>query len=159
MKFILINYHYIREKSNGRGIFPVSAEFLLKQVAAIRELGFKPGRLCDLEDPEEFVNEKLFHITFDDGLTEQLPVIERLLDIGCYPTVSVSTSKYQTSLPDLVHVIHFLRQKLDTDVFLSLFTPYSTEIAKFSKRANLQYRYDDPGLAKIKYFTNLRSIK
>jgi peptidoglycan/xylan/chitin deacetylase (PgdA/CDA1 family) len=105
--------------------------------------------------------ERSLIVTFDDGLREQFeyawPILQRT---GIPAVFFVNTSPIEKSQVSMVHKIHLLRAHVAPELFLQTLREqarrYEIDIDLHVDRekATLQYKYDTPEAAELKYLLN-----
>ncbi len=162
---IAVNYHYVRPAFDAPypGIHGVTPEALASQLALLASA----GELVSAEQVRAAVAgrtplpERAILVTFDDGLREQydyaLPVVRRLGgDAICF----VNTAPIATGTISPVHKLHLTRAHVPPDVLPRLVERHARRLGLEGKlhaagpQAELQYPYDPPEAAHLKYALN-----
>ena len=88
MPLLIVNHHYYRENSTGRGIYPTNKTRILEEISLLKSNGWRIGDQTDLEkiitNKIDFF-EKIAILTFDDGLSEQIEAVELLESYNIKP--------------------------------------------------------------------------
>lgn len=164
MRILIVNYHYLREKKTGRGIFPVTISELLSQLDLL-EKKYKfisQSQLISFlsNSKEELPEEDFCLLTFDDGLKEQLKAFDilkkkKIPGIFFIPTMPLIESK-----ACLVHKFHYVMEQISFeclyDSILKIFPESIDKLnnSEFLKAASQKYIYDKPNWAKVKHYVN-----
>ena len=156
MTLLLVNHHYVHRRVGEGAIYPTSVKEMIERAKILEADGYvyieNYREYFQLTQSSEEV--KFFHYTFDDGLREQYFAYEELCDAGYSPTFYISTAKYVLGKIDLVHLIHFMRHKHDDAKIIQFLGLSELDISVFKQDAVMQYRYDTPKRALIKYVLN-----
>jgi hypothetical protein len=156
MTLLLVNHHYTIPRIGQGAIYPCSVSDMVEKARYLVSIGYKYiDNFQDYFDKDLYDhNCKYFHYTFDDGLAEQYYAFEELSSYGYAPTYFISTKKYITKEPDIVHMIHYARHKYGPQK-LDKILLQSYDISNYLvKRAREQYRYDSVDAATSKYLLN-----
>ncbi|MFH1894730.1 MAG: polysaccharide deacetylase family protein [Patescibacteria group bacterium] len=167
MHFLAINFHYIHEENKYpfEGIYPTTVEGLASQLEEVgRHFNFiSQEDLISAVDGKNGLPEKCCLVTFDDGLKSQyenaIPILKKK---GIPAVFFIIAMPYKDKKACLVHKIHWLRANLPPEEFLSrieknlkLFLGKSISDFIVQKEvATQKYRYDKPGIAKLKFILN-----
>lgn len=155
---LCVNYHYFREQSLNRGIFPTRKEQLSKQIDLLGQ-SFRFVGLSELSDLD-FSQGNYCLLTFDDGLREQFDVAYDVMKSKGVPgAFFVSPSVYQSDAILFVHQLHYLLETIEiTEFGNSLMNHISKGEYKVPEnlieKARQQYRYDSEDTAICKYILN-----
>ncbi len=163
---IAVNFHYVRPTFEARfdaihGLTPVQFE---RQIATLSRM----GTFVDADAIREAVAgirplpERAIVLTLDDGLREQYehawPVLQRL---GVPAIFFVNTAPILDRRVSTVHKLHLLRASLAPDVVLDMLERHAKALGIDldrdidPERARMQYEYDTPDVARLKYLLNL----
>ena len=162
---IAINYHYIRPSDayTGKGIIGVTPESFQHQLTILGRYGeFVSGNeiVAWIQGEQKHDTSKLyFHVTFDDGLSEQfvnaLPILQSL---NIPATFFVNTENIVDHKISDVHKIHALIARFSTTDLLSAFHNNNPSFGTIDESAlvaaKLHYNFDDTETAKLKYILN-----
>lgn len=164
---IAVNYHYVRRSFDTPfpGIHGITPEALALQLSRLSDLGeFVSGdQVRQAVLGEAPLPERAILATFDDGLREQyeyaLPVLRRLEIPALF---FVNTAPIAGGTISSVHKLHLTRSNLAPDHFATLMTTHASRcgielpVAGTEREAALQYPYDPPASARLKYLLNFR---
>lgn len=163
---IAANFHYIRAEFAGRyeaihGLTPAQFE---QQVVALTRI----GTLVGADDIREAVTgrralpARAIALTLDDGLREQYdearPILRRL---GVPAIFFVNTDPILNRRVSTVHKIHLLRSDLAPEAFAAMLHRHGEAVGiplargVDAERARVQYEYDTPEVAQLKFLLNL----
>jgi peptidoglycan/xylan/chitin deacetylase (PgdA/CDA1 family) len=159
MPLLAINHHYFRVFSTGRGIHPTTPQMLADEVLKIRAAGWRIG--CE-EDIIAFLsgqleaNDPVVILTFDDGLAEQMAVLEQLDAMGASAIFFVPTAPIMECFVLDVHKLQMIRSRVDdADIAIELGKAFAFSTMEFDDDLlATQYRYDDILGRRVKYFLN-----
>jgi hypothetical protein len=159
MNLIAINYHYIRNNTFKSGIYPTKPEKLFHQVKELsRKYDFiSQNDLVEiLQKPLDYKNKNFGIITFDDGLKEQIAILEDLLKLGVKPIFFINTFPLTSKTVLEVHKLHLIRTLFEDSELLKKINLKQKEMLESinEKTITSQYRYDSPESAKLKYLVN-----
>ncbi len=162
VKFLVINYHYIRDIIPEDGIHPIHPKAFENQLKKIQNDGYEFISLNFLNDCIINLDLKNFPkkgcmITFDDGLRESYEVGLKILDKFQIPAVFyIVTNPILNKKVLDVHKIQYIRSMVKSEELL-------LDAEKFSYLKNIkfdnqviknQYPWDDIETAKLKYILN-----
>lgn len=163
---LVINYHYVRDvdTSRSRGIHPTTPTQLRDQLAnLLKEVRFigLPELIDHLHSGQNLRDNRCL-VTFDDGLREQAQLAVPVLDnLGIPAIFFVNTLPLTEGGALLVHKIHWLRECIPQDEFLTAFKAHASRLGleellreTNEKAAAAQYLYDDAATAQIKFLLN-----
>ena len=159
MPLLIVNHHYYRENSTGRGIYPTNKTRILEEISLLKSNGWRIGDQTDLEkiitNKIDFF-EKIAILTFDDGLSEQIEAVELLESYNIKPICFINPQPIIEKVVLDVHKLHLIRSEVDDKTIASdLDTNFSFYKQKFdNKILSNQYRYDNDLAKKIKFFLN-----
>jgi peptidoglycan/xylan/chitin deacetylase (PgdA/CDA1 family) len=161
---IAVNYHYVRPVFDAphpsiHGVTPRQFEAQLKLLGAAGEfVGAGQIRAALHGKP---LPPRAIAITFDDGLREQAdhawPVLSRL---GIPALFFINTAPRAEGKVMTVHKIHILRSQVAPASFLALLRRNAQILGIELERdgadgsAEMQYPYDPPEVARVKYLLN-----
>jgi len=164
---IAVNYHYIRSSFDYphdgiHGITPRQFETQLETLAAAGTYVDSSAVRAAVRG-ERPLSEKSLLVTFDDGFREHYetawPILNRL---GIPAIFYVNTQPSVEGVVSRVHKIHLLRAHVAPRDFVEILTARSAKRGiplvlddRFQAEVAVQYRYDAPEVAKLKYLLNL----
>ena len=156
MKMISVNYHYFRENSTGKGIYPISKSKLLKQIDLLAQSYEFATQEMVVSGNYPNGNKDFCLLTFDDGLKEQINAFDVLHGIGVPCVFYVTTDAIEHKKAVDVHKIHYLRSRLsDSEVINLISDNFDISSYKFDESVlEKQYRYDNSEARKLKYLLN-----
>ena len=149
-ELLIVNYHYFREESFKKGIYPITKKRFIEDIDLLskRYSFVESDKVLDTKKTKSVI------LTFDDGLEEQMLAYEILKKKGIYALFFVSTMPYVESKALDVHKFHYLRTKINDIDLLNKLKSLSPLKDNISKNAILQYKYDDKEAATLKYVFN-----
>ena len=148
-KLLIVNYHYFREETFKKGIYPVTQ----KKFESDIDILSRKFKFTDI-DNALYENKDSVLITFDDGLEEQMIAYDILYKKGITGIFFVSTKPYLEKQPLDVHQFHYLRSKLNDKLLIEKIKPLFKLNNHIINKAKLQYKYDDQEAAIFKYAFN-----
>ena len=154
MTVLIVNYHYFREYSSGRGIYPTSRASLLEDIDQISRAGYSFCGFNQIDIQKIYDTNKYCSITFDDGLKEQLSAFNLLNKIGVPSIYFVVTQTLDKLWPD-VHLLHYLRAKYPDDQILDEALFELIDVHDIESISAKSYPYDTLQAAKFKYYFNV----
>lgn len=161
---IAINYHYIRENfiATYPSIFGVTPIQFSEQIDVMsKQLSFVGvSDIIDAIDGKKALPRRAGIITFDDGLAEQFELAWPILQAKGIPAVFfVNTLPIEKHAITATHKIHIIRAHVPQDVIIKTVKSYCEKSSlKFRlpdiSRASSAKHYDEPEVARLKYFLN-----
>jgi peptidoglycan/xylan/chitin deacetylase (PgdA/CDA1 family) len=162
---VAVNFHYVRPSFDDPypGIHGITPDALRSQLELLGRAGelVSPEQVRDAVRGRAPLPERSILVTFDDGLREQaehaLPVL-RSLDVPAL--FFVNTAPLAEGRVSTVHQIHLLRAGHPPENVIDLLDRNARELGialdldSQAERATLQYRYDPPEVARLKYVLN-----
>lgn len=164
-RLIVVNFHHVRPAPDAE--FPFLHGLTLAQFRAQLDV---LGREHELIGPETLdracreagsLPRRACLLTFDDGLRDHAEtVLPELLRRGLTAAFFVCTQPYAERILLAVHRAHLLSGKFGylalRDEILAAAAALGAEqpTPAVQERAPLQYRYDDPETARVKYYVN-----
>lgn len=159
-----LGFHYIRQDFTQAhpGIFGLTPDQFKHYLMALsREANFiSQSQLREVVLKQRDMPEKVWLITFDDGLKEQFELALPILDEMGIPAIFfASTQPIAEKIPLAVHLTHILRSRFAPEVI-------ACEIKEVCKAKDLdiktlnvvnattQYVYDSAEVAELKYLLN-----
>ena len=170
---IAVNFHYVRPSYDHPypGVHGVTPVELRSQLELLGRAGrfVSPEQVRDAVRGRSPLPARSIVVTFDDGLREQAEHAWPVLDaLGVPALFFVNTAPVAESRVSTVHQIHLLRASLppaeladllergarELGIALDLSAQASAQASARAERATLQYRYDAPEVARLKYVLN-----
>lgn len=161
---IAANFHYIRDSFDAPypSIFGVTPEEFARQLEQLGTAGtfVSGGDIVAALEGSRTLPDRAIAVTFDDGLAEQYerawPILRRL---GIPAIFYVNTGCIRDGLVETVHKIHLLRAQVSPATLLDELADYAAASGVAldridTSRATVQYRYDTPEIARLKYLLN-----
>jgi peptidoglycan/xylan/chitin deacetylase (PgdA/CDA1 family) len=163
---IAVNFHYIRPSFDEpyeaiHGVTPSQFERQLEVLGAMGEF-VGADQIRDAVNGAGHLPERSIAVTVDDGLREQFdhawPVLARM---GIPAIFYINTAPVVHGRVSTVHKIHLLRSQIEPGLFLQLLRRHAEAAGIYlghdvdERRALLQYEYDLPAVATLKYLLNL----
>lgn len=158
MQLLIVNYHYFREIKPKGGIYPLTIQEFENQLEEIS----KYYTFISENEVINLINNKLNHdknyclLTFDDGLKEQMKIVDLLIEKQIPGMFYISTEAIKNHKVLDVHKFHYIRSKIDDQSLYDILNK-EYQISEFNFDDALllnQYRYDDDLSRKVKYFLN-----
>jgi peptidoglycan/xylan/chitin deacetylase (PgdA/CDA1 family) len=163
---IAVNFHYIRPSfvSRFEAIHGVTPEQFERQIQTLARLGnFVSGDdIRRAVAGQRDLPARAIVLTLDDGLREQFelawPILSRL---GVPAMFFINTEPIVGRRILTVHKIHILRSEVAPDAFLAMLRRHADaagiplEHDIDAERARIQYEYDTPDVARLKFLLNL----
>jgi len=164
---VVVNYHYIRTSFDYphdgiHGITPEQFETQLKTLAAAGTY-IDSAALQAQVHGERPLPAKSLLVTLDDGFREHYETAWQILKrLGIPAIFYVNTQPAVEGIVSRVHKIHLLRAHVAPREFVAILTAKSAARGiplvlddRFAAEVAVQYRYDAPDVAKLKYLLNL----
>lgn len=157
MPLLAVNHHYYRDKGPGQGIYPTSPRVMAENIARLQSQGWSFGGepaiheyLAGATDGRRCV------ITLDDGLKEQMACLVKLESLGVPALFFVSTAPVIEGRVLDVHKLHMIRAIMQDEMLRErLEQRFGMDTYVFDDAVlAVQYRYDKPVSARVKYFLN-----
>lgn len=158
MQLLAVNYHYFRQNKPKSGIYPLTLKEFEKQIDEISKYYdfISEEMIINMIDTKKIINKNFCLLTFDDGLKEQMDVVELLIKKGIPGMFYVSTGAIREHNVLSVHKLHYVRTLVEDDyIYETLDKEYNISEYKFDKSfLENQYRYDNSLSRAVKYFLN-----
>lgn len=164
---IAVNYHYLRDSFDYpyEGIWGITPQQFERQLLTLSGAGtwISGDDLLDAVRGRRSLPERALLVTFDDGFHEHYdaawPILKKL---GIPAIFYVNTQPSAAGKVSLVHKVHLLRAHIAPADFLAALERGAaargrslTLDDRFAAEVAVQYRYDAPDVAKLKYLLNL----
>lgn len=161
---VAVNFHYIRDSFAAPypSIFGVTPEQFREQLRILGSVGEFVGNddILDALDGGRPLPERAIVVTFDDGLAEQFTTAWPILqEMGIPAIFFPNTACIASARVETVHKIHILRSQIAPEEILAVLAGYAAnhdiDLSSFdTTNAGLQYKYDSPQNAQLKYLLN-----
>lgn len=156
MQLLAVNYHYFRDTTEGKGIYPISKRDFSSQLDVIsKHYEFiNQEMLVSIVSKGAYPNKRYCILTFDDGLKEQMEACEILIQKGIGGIFHIITDTLEQKEVINIHKIHYIRSKMDDNELLEVLqNDYDIFDVNFDRDIlNAKYPYDNDLAKKIKYF-------
>ena len=161
MPLLIVNYHYVREHAQKRGIYPVTFDFFERQVEQLgQNFEFVSLENClDLVESPQSHQSNYCLLTFDDGLKEQMWAFEFLKSRNIPAAFFVCSSPYVDGGMLAPHMLHQIMMKMEPeDIASALESDFGIQIPKyeFAKGETSSYSYGDFMLKRVKSLFNFQ---
>jgi peptidoglycan/xylan/chitin deacetylase (PgdA/CDA1 family) len=157
MQLLAVNYHYFRDTKPKSGIYPLTFKEFENQIDELS----KYYQFISQKDLLDKLNKKNSNkknyclLTFDDGLKEQMKVLEILNKKGIPAIFYVTTNSIKNSKVVDVHKLHYIRSIMDDiEVYKFISKFINIDEIKFPDNIKSLYRYDSLDTKKLKYLLN-----
>ena len=152
-----VNYHYFRENKPSSGIYPLTFKEFESQIDELSKyyIFISQNDLISKIRAKDFDNKNYCLLTFDDGLSEQMAVLDILNKKGIPGVFYVTTNSIKNSKVVNVHKLHYIRSLIADEKIYSFINNYiKLDSIKFPNNIEGLYRYDLLGTKKLKYLLN-----
>jgi len=164
MALVAANFHYIRDDFAAPfpsifGVTPAQFRAQLEELSGAGDFVGAADIVAAL-DGERALPQRAIAITFDDGLAEQFELAWPILQKLRIPAVFfVNTACIEEGRVETVHKVHILRSRISPPRILDQLAEFAAQsqldLAAFDTgNATLQYKYDAPDIARLKYLLN-----
>ncbi|MQA28701.1 MAG: polysaccharide deacetylase family protein [Luteitalea sp.] len=163
---VAVNFHYVRPSFEARfeAIHGLTPEQFGRQVETLSRIGtfVSADDIRDAVAGIRTLPDRSIALTLDDGLREQYdhawPVLRRL---GVPAIFFINTDPILNRRLSTVHKIHLLRSEVAPEHFLAMLHRHGDALGIRlargidAERARVQYEYDTPEVARLKFLLNL----
>ena len=161
MPLLIVNYHYVREQVQTRGIYPVTFDFFERQVEQLgQNFEFVSLEDCfDLVGTPQSQSSNYCLLTFDDGLKEQIWAFEFLKNRNIPAAFFVCSAPYVDGRMLAPHMLHQIMMKMEPkDIASTLEKDFGIKMTKFENagRETSSYSYGDFMLKRVKSLFNFQ---
>jgi peptidoglycan/xylan/chitin deacetylase (PgdA/CDA1 family) len=160
MRLLIVNYHYIRDVKPNAGIYPLSTVDFQSQVEVLgKHYRFtSQEQLFSMIDADSFPDENLCLLTFDDSLAEQWCALDVLARLSIPALCFATTDSIVNRRAHDVHKLHYVFSRIPETRLLALLDHEYGIAEQPIDQAVLdkEYRYDSPGMRRVKFFLNYR---
>ena len=158
MRLLSVNYHYFREEKPSSGIYPMTLKDFSSQIDELNKYYdfISQDDLISKIRNRNYCNKNYCLLTFDDGLKEQMDVLELLNQKGIPGVFYVTTNSIKEHSVVDVHKLHYIRSVMnDKDVYKFIDSHIDSSIIKYPENIQELYRYDTLKTKKLKYLLKI----